>query len=231
MLKKILYLILAPFVLFGLYAICCIGYAKITYYDPPLIINSEVNQSKNPMIISDTSFSILIWNIGYCGLGAETDFFYDGGKMMCPSPELESKYLLGIKSVLTSHPTDFTMIQEIDRDSKRSYNIDQFTNIFSKESINTFAPNYDVKYVPLPWTTPMGKVLGGLATTSHYGHKSSTRYQLPGAFGFPKQLFFLRRCLLVNKYNLANGKELIIINVHNSAYDNSGKRKLHRSRW
>jgi endonuclease/exonuclease/phosphatase family metal-dependent hydrolase len=225
MIKKICYVILTPLLLFGLYALLCIGYAKIAYFDPPERMNAELTQVIKPSVINDTSFDILIWNIGYCGLGAEADFFYDGGKMMCPTLELETKYLNGVKSVLAANQTDFTMIQEIDRDSRRSYNIDQYDSVFHSSKSKSFAANYDVKYVPLPWTTPMGKVLGGLATVSIFSPSVSERYQLPGAFGFPKQLFFLRRCLLVNKYYLENGKYLEVINIHNSAYDNSGKLK------
>ncbi|MBE0649927.1 MAG: hypothetical protein IH595_03700, partial [Bacteroidales bacterium] len=39
-------------------------------------------------IVQDSIISILSWNIGYAGMGAETDFFYDGGKMVRPSREL-----------------------------------------------------------------------------------------------------------------------------------------------
>ena len=30
--------------------------------------------------ISDTTFEFISWNIGYVGLGEESDFFYDGGE-------------------------------------------------------------------------------------------------------------------------------------------------------
>jgi len=35
----------------------------------------------------------------------------------------------------------------------------------------------------------------------------------------------LDRCFLVNRYPLKNGKELLIVNTHNSAYDNGTLKK------
>lgn len=223
--KKLILLLLLPVLLFGAYALGCIIYAKITYFDP----EEKIVIRQNPLAkaLSKDSFSILIWNIGYAGLGAETDFFYDGGQMMHPPKEWAEKYLNGIDQTLREHQTDFMMLQEVDKQSKRSYHIDQTKYLLQNEKkyCRDFAINYQVNYIPLPWTTPMGGVLGGLLTLSSFDPINVTRYQLPGAFGFPKQLFFLRRCLLVNQYPLHNGKKLILVNVHNSAYDDSGQLK------
>jgi endonuclease/exonuclease/phosphatase family metal-dependent hydrolase len=68
----------------------------------------------------------------------------------------------------------------------------------------------------------MGKVTSGIAAFSKYIPVSSTRYSLPGDFGFPTQLFYLDRCFIVNRYSIENGKELILINTHNEAFDEGG---------
>ncbi|MBP7477662.1 MAG: hypothetical protein KA797_03995 [Chitinophagales bacterium] len=222
--KRIIFFLALPLICFGLYALICIGYAKLTYFQPAEKIVLSTKPENAPL--TDSVFSAIIWNIGYAGLGAETDFFYDGGKMMCPPQSWTEKYLMGIDGVLRSSNCDFYLLQEVDRDSKRSYSIDQVEEILKdKALIKNFAVNYKVNYIPMPWTEPMGKVLGGLMTMSEYTPNQSIRFQLPGEFGFPKQLFFLRRCLLVNRYALQNGHELVIINVHNSAYDETGKLK------
>ena len=85
-----------------------------------------------------------------------------------------------------------------------------------------FAKNYDVFFVPAPPTKPMGKVVSGIATYSKFIPESSTRYSLPGDFGFPTQLFYLDRCFMVNRYRIENGKELVLINTHNEAFDEGG---------
>jgi endonuclease/exonuclease/phosphatase family metal-dependent hydrolase len=35
----------------------------------------------------------------------------------------------------------------------------------------------------------------------------------------------LDRCLLVQRYDLSSGKQMLVVNLHNSAYDNTGKLK------
>jgi len=42
---------------------------------------------------------------------------------------------------------------------------------------------------------------------------------MPGQYAWPKQLFMLDRCFLVMRIPVNNGKELLIINTHNEAYD------------
>ena len=115
----------------------------------------------------------------------------------------------------------------MDRKSKRSYKLDQFISIESelKNYSSYFAANYDVFFVPVPLTSPMGKVFSGISVLSKSEPSLSTRYAFPGIYGFPKLLFMLDRCFLVNRYPLTNGKELIFINTHNEAFDPGDIRK------
>jgi endonuclease/exonuclease/phosphatase family metal-dependent hydrolase len=133
-----------------------------------------------------------------------------------------------VKKFISGNDTiDFFLIQEIDRGSKRSYHIDEFDTIgkLLKGYNPFFAKNYDVFFVPVPPLNPMGKVLSGLATYSRYQPSSSVRYQFPGEYGFPTQLFMLDRCFMVNRYPLENGRELLVINTHNEAFDPGEIRK------
>jgi endonuclease/exonuclease/phosphatase family metal-dependent hydrolase len=170
----------------------------------------------------------LTWNIGYCGLDRDMDFFYDGGtKVMTPRINcLEN--LEAIKKFLSSNDSiDFFLIQEIDRNSKRSYHFDEYDTIRKvlEDYHPFFATNYKVSFVPVPPASPMGKVLSGIALFSKQQPSSSVRYAFPGQYGFPKQLFMLDRCFMVNRYLLNNGKELLVINTHNEAFDPGEIRK------
>jgi len=209
------------------YVVGCIVYAKITYFDPPIVQRIYTNE-KAPAIAQD-SFTAMIWNIGYAGLGAESDFFYDGGKMMNPEENVVHAYFDGILNSLNDTTTDFVLLQEVDSHSKRSYYQDQVSFIkaqaYQTNPYAHFAFNYKVNFIPQPWTEPMGKVNSGLLSLAKFEPYKVERHQLPGHFGFPKQLFFLRRCLLIQYFRLTNGKDLVLINVHNSAYDDSGKLK------
>lgn len=209
------------------YVIGCIVYAKMTYFDPPKVEILYANPSAP--IVSQRSFSALIWNIGYCGLGEKSDFFYDGGKMMQPEKSDLDIYFEGMMNQLKNDTVDFQLLQEVDSHSKRSYYLDQVSFIRAQSHVTNpysqFSLNYKVNYIPQPWTDPMGKVNSGLLSLSKYEPRLVERHQLPGAFGFPKQLFFLRRCLLIQYIPLDSGKELVLINIHNSAYDDKGTLK------
>lgn len=223
-LKKILkiFLIVIAILLLGFSGL--ILYAIASDYKPD--DKELIALPDNPAVLKDSlTLSLLTWNIGYAGLDKDMDFFKDGGtKVITP----EDKYLeniSGIDDFLVKNDTvDFILLQEIDRDSKRSYRIDQYQRLSEKLSGHNpfFAKNYDVFFVPAPPTKPMGKVVSGIATFSKYTPVSSTRYSLPGDFGFPTQLFYLDRCFMVSRYRIENGKELVLINTHNEAFDEGG---------
>jgi len=203
-----------------------ITYALITDFKPQEKLTIS---TAGTSVLSDTSeFTLLTWNIGYCGLDRDMDFFYDGGtKVITPKPRC-TQNLEAVKAFLGANAdADFIFIQEIDKRSKRSYLMNEYDSILNVLSSykGFFAVNYDVFFVPLPFSSPMGKVFSGLATFSTSEASSSIRYAFPGEYGFPKQLFMLDRCFIVNRYSLNNGKELLIINTHNEAFDKGNIRK------
>ena len=201
-----------------------IVYAMISDYKPKE--KEVISQSDNPSLLNDSlTLSILTWNIGYAGLDKDMDFFKDGGtKVITPKDKCLNNISRIGDFLLKNDTVDFILLQEIDRDSKRSYRIDQYEKIAGLLSGHHpfFAKNYDVFFVPAPPAKPMGKVLSGIATWSKFIPESSTRYSLPGDFGFPTQLFYLDRCFMVNRYKTENGKELVLINTHNEAFDAGG---------
>ncbi|MCB8998874.1 MAG: endonuclease/exonuclease/phosphatase family protein [Bacteroidales bacterium] len=168
---------------------------------------------------------IITWNIGYCGLSADMDFFYDGGKKVRPAEDQVKKNLKEIIEELQASDTlEFILLQEVDKNSKRSYGICEYDSIRNAlpNYKSFFGKNYDVFFVPLPPTEPMGRVESGLQTLSKSWPSSSVRFSFPGQYAWPKSLFMLDRCFLVNRYPMNSGKELVVINTHNSAYDTGG---------
>lgn len=204
----------------------------ITKYKPEPEEVIELQKAKagndNPALLSDTSYSFLIWNIGYGALGKEVDFFYDGGKTVTSPREYVVKNLNGIRKFLAeSKEIDFVLLQEVDRNSKRSYHTDEVADIAGVLDNHSyaFAANYKVVYLPFPFTDPIGKVHSGIQTLSKYHPVESKRISLPGISDFPRKLFYLERCLLMQRYKLAGGKELIVINTHFEAYDDGSVKK------
>jgi endonuclease/exonuclease/phosphatase family metal-dependent hydrolase len=218
--KKILKSIIILIILLWIGFFGIIIYAVITDYKPDEKIIIAANESPSP--VETTDISLLTWNIGYCGLDEDMDFFYDGGsKVITPRKNFDENFKI-IKDFLKANDSiDFVLLQEVDRKSKRSYMVDQY-HAFAENAMNNssqFAINYDVFFVPAPPARPMGKVFSGISTLGKFTPSLSIRYAFPGEYGFPKQLFMLDRCFLVNHYPLTNGKELLIINTHNEAFD------------
>lgn len=205
-----------------------LGYMTMKDYRPKRVEPVEIKRDYNPekyeySNIDRDTFTFFTWNIGYCGLGAEQDFFFDGGKMVRPSKELNQKYMAGILATIKSIDTvDFMMLQEVDRGSKRSYFNDQVKMISEACSANCygFATNYQSQFVPQPVSEPYGKCYGGIMTLSKIDLKPvAKRFSLAPDASWPTGLFMLKRCYMEFRYPLKNGKELIIINQHLSAYD------------
>jgi endonuclease/exonuclease/phosphatase family metal-dependent hydrolase len=89
---------------------------------------------------------------------------------------------------------------------------------------SVFAPNYEVPFVPLPVYEPMGKVSSGIALFSGMVPDSAIRYAFPGNYSWPMGLFFPDRCFILSYYRMANGKTLVVVNTHNSAFDDGSLR-------
>jgi endonuclease/exonuclease/phosphatase family metal-dependent hydrolase len=222
-LKIILKFVAVLIILFVLFVI----YASVSDYKPDP--TELVFESENPDTINvSKELSLMIWNIGYCGLSDDMDFFYDGGEQVRTSKENVNENFNFIKSTLKNNDSlDFILLQEVDLHSKRSYylnELDSFVKILS-DFKSFFGKNYDVTFVPTPPIKPLGRVKSGLVSFVKYNPKSVIRYSFPGNYSWPVKLFMLDRCFLVKRIPTSNHKELIIINTHNSAYDDGSLKK------
>ena len=240
MLKKIL---LTLVLLFLLYVVGVLLYATWHDYQPEEkeIVTPDKKSSKK--IIDKDTLNLLTWNIGYGGLGAESDFFYaDGrvllssGMMIRPPESIVKKNVDGMLKTLSEKPADIILLQEVDISSKRSYYFNQYEAIgqLLPGYESTFGNNLRTAYSPVPLLEPWrtyGYTHSGIATFARYASTQTTRYQLPGKFSWPNRLFLLDRCALEHRFSLKNGKELIVYNVHNSAYDKDGRIKKQQTRY
>jgi endonuclease/exonuclease/phosphatase family metal-dependent hydrolase len=84
--------------------------------------------------------------------------------------------------------------------------------------------NYQAAFVPVPLYAPLGKVKSGIVTYAGFPPSDVRRISYPGSFSWPSRSFNLKRCFLVSRYSVIDGKEFILINTHNSAYDDGSLR-------
>jgi len=199
-----------------------LGYMTLKDYRPAAIEDIQIqNKGAGKDSIPDT-LSLFTWNIGYGGLGKEQDFFFEGGKMVRPTKEQNQAYMKGIIDIIQGMDSvDFLLLQEVDLGSKRSYFEDQvktISGVLPSYSYGT-AVNYKSLFVPQPVSNPYGKCYGGIVTYSKYDAAAARRFSLAPDATWPTGLFMLKRCFMEFRYPLANNKDLVLINLHLSAYD------------
>ena len=203
-----------------------LGVFAINEYKPKDVEDVEVENPQKGVLQAGTPASILTFNVGYGALSSDQDCYFDGGNTVIPESEaLVKKNLDGMAAILSREKADINFLQEVDRDAKRSYYIDELP-IFQKATgqSSMFAPNFDVFYVP--FNKGMGKVKAGIVTMTGYGVTSATRYQLPISFSWPISMVNLKRCLLETRIPIqGSDKELVLVNLHLEAYD-SGEGKI-----
>lgn len=232
---RVLIFIFKMFVLLLCSVILILGgliiHASMTNYQPEVkeVLSQKKSYDKtSKTTISSSSLSFLTWNIGYGGLGSESDFFYDGGKMVHPKSQWVQKNIKGITETLQEHSADFILLQEVDSTAQRSHYINQVGKIGEvlPKFHQTFATNFLVSFIPIPITNPLGGIHSGIATYSRFEASENTRFQFPGNFDWPTSLYMLDRCFLFQRFDIkGSDNQLIVINSHNSAYDKGGKLK------
>ena len=199
-----------------------VAYVFIDYYrlDDNLELTPQNASATVKEAPTGEELSITSWNIGFGAYTDEFSFFMDGGKYSRGfSEEIVSDTMDKITSDLKSFNSDFYLVQEVDVNADRSYHINEYniiTNPFDKMSV-VYAQNYDSPFLFYPILEPHGKSEAGLVTMSNYTISSSLRRSLPIQDGFAKFLD-LDRCYVINRIPTDNGKELVLINFHLSAY-------------
>ena len=197
-----------------------------------LEVEDAMNTGEMELLQKGLELSVMSWNLGYGALGDNADFFMDGGKgVYTADKQRVQKNLSEIFSVTKEHHPDIIFFQEIDRNSSRSYKIDETLQAAQEFPAmqQVFANNFKAMFVPFP-LPPIGKVDSGLLTMSNFPMVEAERISLPCPFSWPLRIANLKRCLLVSRIKAGSeGKELVLVNLHLEAYDSGeGKEKQTR---
>lgn len=201
-------------------------YMKVVDYIPPAHVKLQAGNNSSITMKQGEPFKVTTFNIGYAGLDQGVDFFMDGGTMSRSSSKAQTEANLNaVTDLLGKTRSGVYMLQEVDINSSRSQHINEANMISGSlpEYSHTFAYNYKVPWVPVPLTHPMGAVQSGLLTLSTFHSTSQIRFDLPGKENWPIQQFELDRGFIESRFPVDNGKELVLINLHLSAFDKGGK--------
>ena len=208
-------------------AVGLVTWLTVTEYKPEAVETVQVSGLATDAL-NQREFTVLSWNLGYCALGEESDFFMDGGKEVRPdSAELVTKNRIGAEQLIAQTGADFTLLQEVDSDSRRSYGVDE-VSLFRASWPNwdsAYALNYSCDFVPYP-LPPIGKVHAGLLSFSSFDVREARRISLPCPFSWPMRAVNLKRCLLVERIPIEGSeRELVLVNLHLEAYDDGEGKK------
>lgn len=218
-LKIILVILLIIVLIAGGY----VAYVLMDYHrlDDNLTLDID-GTCNNSEIDVDSNHNILSWNIGFCAYTDQFSFFMDGGKYSRAfSEQAVLDDLNGIFKRIDEIKPEFALIQEVDDNSTRSYHVDEHSlfneHKFPESYQSTFGINYDSPYLFYPIVSPIGRSHSGVLTMSSYDITGSIRRSLPIQTSLAK-LLDLDRCYTINRVPTSDGKELILVNLHLSAY-------------
>lgn len=229
MLKRIVKLVICLLAVVLVLVIGLVAFLSVTEYKPAdrEAVTRYAVSDADPVKAGQT-FTVFSWNIGYAGLGAESDFFMDGGQMVDPpSQAAVAQNMDAISDYISSQDADIWLLQEVDVNSARTENMDQFALL--QESWNGssgYAYNYKCPFVPIP-LPPMGQIESGIATlTAPQTSANMERISLPCPFSWPIRAAQIKRCLMTTRLPVeGSDKELVLVNLHLEAYDD-GEGKL-----
>lgn len=205
-------------------AICYLVYVFIAYHR---IGNEVLTVSGKPAgeVQTEQEYKIVSYNIGFGAYESDYGFFMDGGtESWAWSPERLAVNLGNISEFLAKQNADFYIVQEVDRDSTRSYHMDELEPLMAEIGVGnacTWAQNYDSPFLFYPFTQPHGKSVSGLLTVSSFPITKADRVELPIEDTLMK-LLDLDRCYSVNRIPVTGGRELVLYNFHLSAYTSDG---------
>lgn len=224
--KRFLKVLLGVFAFVLLVALVYVAYVLIDYHrlDDNMVLAVEDAFPSQRAVPVGTRQSIVSWNIGFGAYEDDYDFFMDGGRQSwAKSKETLVANLTRIGSSLEAFDASFNLIQEVDFDATRTYHVDERTYIVNalEGQNHVFAQNYDSPFLFYPFYQPHGKSRAGIMTFSSYSIESAVRRSLPIEDSLMK-LVDLDRCYSVSRIPTDNGRELVLYNLHLSAYTSDG---------
>lgn len=214
-----------------------VAYLSIQYYRIEDHKTLAVTNDKTSNVQLNTNYSISTYNIGFGAYSQDFSFFMDSGVMKDgtavagtgSTAKDKETVLINTQGAIDSVKDgnyDFMFFQEVDTDATRSHKVNQY-NLLSetfKDYTTTFASNFHSGFLFYPITDPHGYVNAGIATYSKYKISEAERRSFPIDNGFFAKFFDLDRCFSVQKLPIEGSeKQLVLINLHLSAYDEGGK--------
>ena len=189
-------------------------------------IYSSTSNRSNSLPRYDGSLHLMTYNIGF-GNGVLDKF-----KIKTNRDAVLSN-LSEIVSVINTAKPDILLVQEIDRDSDRSFGIDQVQYILDHTHFSDFSysQTWSKKWIPFPYSlnpkNHFGKVDAGQAVFSVFPIQSEERlvFDKPESNSWIYNLFYLDRILQIVDIQVSETETLKVGNVHLEAFNKETREK------
>jgi len=170
-----------------------------TEYRPGDVVVEPVScTSPGEPLEAGVPFTVLSWNVQY-GASRKHQFFYDGGDAVHVPPGDVADTVRDVAAVLQDTDAELTLIQEMDRGSRRTGMVDMLApwQAATRAACAVTTPYHRSAFVPKPFTNPLGRVDMHLALLSKAPLRNALRTQL-ALLDEPRvvQVFNLKRALL-----------------------------------
>lgn len=199
-------------------------YVVLSYHRVEDNLTLDVAGEATANVPVNTELALSTYNIGFGAYSADYSFFMDGGEhSRALSKDAVINNTKGAIETIKEKNPDLVLWQEVDTDGTRSYHINQKKLIAEsfKDFDSVFAENYDSPYFLYPFHEPIGANKSGILTLSRFSIDSGVRKSLPVEDSLAKY-FDLDRAYSVSVIKTSDGKELVLYNVHLSAYTTDG---------
>jgi len=185
------------------------------FYVPPAFQEVEISNLAAAQVAAADEISLVTWNIGYAGMGKDSDFFFDLGTQRRPlNADLVKTNLRAIQQQIAQMDADVFLMQEVAKPSWSTYGIDVLAGMQAAlpDYAWIFGADVNTRFVPPPWNVQIGNAIFSRVTP-----QSSERRGLPLEPDF--QLGIFRKGYRMHIVRIDARRQWVIINIHLSTFD------------
>lgn len=178
---------------------------------------------------SVTTVTVMTWNIRYGA--ADMAWFGDscGDRVILTREEVVAG-LKGVAQKIREVDPDILLLQEVDREAKRTAYIDQVQWLLDDTDLNygAYASAWEVQFIP---SDGLGRMDMGNAILSRWEIVQSERFALDlrGDQSALTRYFYLRRNILKVKLDLPGHENFFVVDIHATAFAEDDTKKKHLS--
>ncbi|MEM6300314.1 MAG: endonuclease/exonuclease/phosphatase family protein [Pseudomonadota bacterium] len=192
-----------------------------TFHPDPVESVNVYPGDDTPVLAAGQTVKILSWNVQFMAGNDNNHFFYDDGPDPWPDADTVAAVTRRVADFIAAEDPDLVMLQEVDDEATRTHMQDQ------TELLRQYLPQYAAytetfywKAAYLPHPAINGRVGMKLVVLSKFKINEATRYALSAITSDDvlTRQFNLKRAMLQVQLPIDDGRELILIDTHLSAF-------------